>query len=677
MRPKIIKVTKRLERFLVNTRKNSERGILMGVEVIQDALKICRWPGSEIHCVARRDRALIPSLSASLLNGELQVYSHQSRLEALVTGLEQRPQTVGNTHNFEVHFVGLPSKSAEELVKILCQICEQVRLASLVARNLREDYLSERIHALEDAMRKSRGTFTVADLCSFIKMYENVNVNPLSVPPKLHQVSLIPELNHRNNKLPLDESFRHVIEECRSTGRPYYGFRRHRNRPVFLILFPIKRGTEAGVRISSLLLVYDRKPLHFRVAYSVSELVFHYMAMRHTQGQIHTLTRTHRAADPLHTPVRLTGFAHLIRLLRKFARPLLSRALNNARAHSTCMRLFSIDDRSLHVFIDLETELGKRKKREKISDSYWEQSVVAFTFRMGKQLPYTYIPNTVAERLPKKYKRLGLRSILNVRENTRSEICFPIMCGDVCVGTLNFESPVPDGFHEDIAFLEAIQFAIESYFNQLIRANDVAWLIDRLDAHENVHELKSYVQSGVISGRAAELVTQLMIDPHSRSTDCQGLVTSDDVFAKIETWLRSNYDALDVKRIDSAWNCFKTETVRGIKLNREVAEVLFIIIKNLLKNLVSYGDEARDRIRVERKDGGLLRIRSSTCTHIAPDDLDALTIAPIVRTDGTVSYGMFLVGVLARILNGTTMLTRDGPRSVTHTDIILPLGNEL
>ena len=207
-----------------------------------------------------------------------------------------------------------------------------------------------------------------------------------------------------------------------------------------------------------------------------------------------------------------------------------------------------------------------------------------------------------------------------------------------------------------------------------MRANDVAWLIDRLDAHENVHELKSYVQSGVISGRAADIVQQLVIDPHNRSRTSPGVICIADLAARVQAWLRNNYSALDPQRVDALWHCFKTEAVAGLSLSTEAADAIFIISKNLLKNLISYGDEERDRVRFEIK-AGLLRIRFSTYGHIRNDELDALTIAPIFGSDGTASYGMFLVGVLTRILNGTIFLTRQTSRPITLIDIMLPLGS--
>ena len=455
----------RLQKFLARTSRNSECGSLMGVEVVQRALKICRPAAVDIHCLARRDNSYIPSLSTSLQNGKLILYADQQRLSKLVAGLSKERCTVGNTYNVQVYLVCRLSRSAETIADLLCRICEHVRRASLVDRNLREDYVTDRIHALEDAMRQSSGTFKESDLCRFIKQHEKVLGQSLSIPPRLSSVSKIPEIKRSKGYLPVNESCRHIIEECRNTGRPYYGFRRHRSQPVYFMIFPVKRGPEIGPRISSLLLIYDRRPLGFRLAYLISELVFHYMAVRHTHGQIQTLVETHRAVDPLHTRSRLNGFQHLRQLLLAFVAPLLGRALNNTRAHSACMRVFSLDDRSLHVFIDCATELGARKQRDKISENLWQQSVVAFTFHTGGTLSHTYIPLTSSAPLPNEYHTLGLRSVLSVRENTRSELCFPLFCGDVCVGTLNFESPVPDGFNEDIPFLQAIRLSIEAYYN--------------------------------------------------------------------------------------------------------------------------------------------------------------------------------------------------------------------
>jgi len=684
----------------------AQEGRIIGVERIVEAFKIAPLISSTVHCIAHIADSYAASLSLSFVHGEVIYYKNLESLKNYLRNeriLLNRAATGYHATSYQHYtiLIKLPSDCGytkdqiNNLINIVGNICEVVYSHSLQLRNIERDIYNKKFRILESEMNKN-SSYSLNDLCNFIRSHEDVSVIHLYISDLAHELRPDPTqlvLNKdKINKKIIDIRSQDFVDTIRGnyleairTGKSISGTISEDDNVCYYVLIPVLRRNESPRHVTRLLLVYEYEPLFSRKIDFINDYVDYFVSHTGLDRKLRELISVQE--EVLNIPMliarnQIGRYSDFAEIFRKFISSRLSQVLNTTSAHSAVVRLYYPELKGLKVFTADSKDRGQYdyNKVEEINIiplTLRRTSVNAFIFLDGaKRYDYVYLPN-MRKPIPSPYNDGGLDHWLKTRESSLSEICFPLLAGGMPFGTLNIESEVIDAFGEnDIRYLQALQEAIEAYYGNTWHTNDIQWLRGQIDRYENIHELKNYHTLGLLDGHMKELVERFLMTSINERVQLIGSNIL-DLQSRLFEWISLIYHDLsndNLRKIKSILK-FKLDDI-DIPFDR--MESIIVILKNLIRNAERYGDLRRNEITISTRPfygidyHNSIRIFMKIYGAFESETLERIGIAPIADSKGT-HFGMFLVGMLTRILGGTLLVSREVDKLEHVIEIRIPL----
>ena len=283
-------------------------------------------------------------------------------------------------------------------------------------------------------------------------------------------------------------------------------------------------------------------------------------------------------------------------------------------------------------------------------------------------------------RIPAHYRRYGLTKVLRVREHSRCEASIRLTRGKLLGGTLNVESPVEGGLMQDLEFLKSCGAVLSDLLTRMDSSGDRAGLSEIAVTHLHTHAIKDMImkwQPGDAQG-ASTIVERLQrrILPKK---DSQPLVA--------ETTLSLHASTIDtVQDLNRGINRMLDDRRSAVVSERPIEELrwgsippdfpladlssLVVIIGSILDNIKAHSLLAHTNLEmsVQRGPASVGKVLSIVWKSERPlpqdIDRDTVCLAPIHRVDGP-HFGLFLIGVHARLLGGTVEFSENRLRNGT------------
>ncbi len=696
--------------------KYFKEGRLLTVENIAEAcvrLIVCRVT---IHCICTTSSSssLVPSLSLSIIDGNTLYYSNVDELKKTLTVSGCFPPEQSAVDHYSFHTANytilfrLPTgrQRVDEETQLACavvgKICETVRKASLQIRNAERDILTERYDDLTVAFR-SKSNYSLTDLCSFIRNCEDLSVLILHVKTSSghkfeYAVDDLHANKHRLAKSILDTSspeyrkrVKGLFAEAIRTGKTISGYVRDViDFPTFFVIVPVARKVSTQVRQNRILLVYKNEPISSRTIDHVLDYIDLFLSDRMAANRLNEMISVQQrilAIPETLSTNKLIAYQEFEEPFRRFAASRLDQILSTTHAFSAVVRLYDPELNELTIFEEACDADGYRDTNRShpyhaISLRLHRTSVNAFTFLDGgKKYDWVYI-NTFGSPVPKQYRESGLESSWMVRENARSEICFPLISGQLPFGVLNIESPLRGAFDDDIPYLLAEKRSIEAFYDRLIHASDVVWLRSHIIRYENIHEIKNYADHGFFNKETTDILARLLwSEAEARRTPDkkEDSISLGALKVNLEDWTYRMHSDLSEENITKIQSTLAFNFPHSMTVSLELFESVEVILKNLVQNVVRWGDPERDKITIsvqhfyEIKDPGVIRVRMRTYGKITGDILERIGISPIKDKAGSLHFGLFLVGMLTRALGGVLYVSRQVNVPSHIIDVRIPL----
>jgi len=303
------------------------------------------------------------------------------------------------------------------------------------------------------------------------------------------------------------------------------------------------------------------------------------------------------------------------------------------------------------------------------------KSVNVFTFLNGGDIPYVYLPLISKKgqlQIPVEYRKKGLQTNLAYRKHTKSELCFPLMSSRICFGTLNFEAPSVHAFDGDIEYLKIFKKSIELICNAYAAISDFNWVTSQVDVSASIHELYQHLDVGSVFSHEQKDLLRNLFPKNSLSQGPVSALSCSAYGLRIEiyNWIKRTYlHRTSIQFVNKVFKIIKFKFLDfSMPLKNKFYIGVFIILKNLIQNSVSHGDLDKDVIILDDQKyfmlgpGGTLRIIYLSKNHVNKNILDKLCISPVDNKRGERRHGMFLVGLIVKVLNGTTSIDRDSTK---------------
>jgi anti-sigma regulatory factor (Ser/Thr protein kinase) len=365
-----------------------------------------------------------------------------------------------------------------------------------------------------------------------------------------------------------------------------------------------------------------------------------------------------------------------------FSEKCLKQIIKTTYAYSAVVRLYNANKNALAAFTVECNQWGKwngceiddKKKDIELKKQHCSVNAFVFTKALNLEESYVYI-NHLKKPIPEKYKENGLNDRLIFRKSSMSEICFPLFVGKVPFGVLNIESPIIDAFdNNDIHYLLSIKQTIESFYDISIKATDSNWLAARSPVYTNVHEIEQLLRKRdfFTKEQLLHLEPLILFEKNDIMDNCE--ITLDTLREDINKYLEDKINKLDKNKVNLLYWHIKRE----ISINNDVFTKIKLIVFNLIENIIKHSDIRRDTIDFSidftNKKIQILKILVTTYGTFGEDDFSSLTFSPVLR-EQKYHYGMFLVGMLSRNLEGTCYVEKKENKNEKFTiiEVIIPL----
>jgi len=681
----------------------SDQGHLLAIEQIADSFKHKIFSDSIIHCVALTRTSLSPSLSVSWINNNVVFYNNLKKLKECLRDTNAYPMeeahlynyTSHNSTNYTILLKNLKNVLTAEEKKKLCElessICESTKKSCLHLRNLERDVLIHKYNDLKEEM-KNQSDYALSNLCSFIRNHEHLSVVPVYFNSEFvldYSTDEIGQNQHALSDCILNtgsqqyrDRIRFLFIESVNTGKPLSGFRQDVDFFTFFILIPVIRKTEALTRIRDVLLVYSNDPIPLQSIDCIIDCVDLFVSYTMTERKLNEIISIQQ--EVLNIPKilkmkRIDSYSDFEDTLRVFLHSRLLELISTTHAYSAVVRLYDPYKKQLYIFVE---EKGKHTTRvtpiEAISLKNYRQSVNAFTFLDGgRNHEYVYIRNINAA-IPDEYHKNGLDSAIKSRKDLLSEICFPLLAGNVPFGTLNIESQVKRAFDDDIQYLIGIKKAVEAFYSNLLHTNDLQWIRSQINRHENIHEIKNDIKMKKFDEKTSKRLTQLLLLDFQEQSAANH--KNEPIKERMDSWIDQMYSPLIETQREKIHAILEYNLESNVELPLDLVENVIIILKNLVQNIVSYGDRLHDKVIISTNpfykigDRDNIRIYMRTYGIIDSDVIDKIGIAPIRTHHNDIPhYGMFLIGMMTRILGGAMHVSRKSTSDFYVIEIKIPI----
>jgi len=297
-------------------------------------------------------------------------------------------------------------------------------------------------------------------------------------------------------------------------------------------------------------------------------------------------------------------------------------------------------------------------------------SINAWVARNGEPC---YIPNVKVRNASAPYP--GLSGQLQVREETYSELCLPIVVGGRLVGTFNMESPYRDGYSgsTDIALAVAGQVALS--LEQARRAQEQTVFSMTAATAANTHHLLKYVDQ--LRGAPQDRETMERIaDGINLCVDTGAEMQEEDPASTPEI-VRKAFEEVNVDHL-TVW---RNEPPVVIQHPGRDAAVLRTVFGELIRNAHAAAMQTRKlRFSVkyqQTKIGGrrfLSILLGNPIRRRVPEaEQNLLFHAPVRRPFGRVHIGAFAAAALVRSIGGDVYVDLHRPPDfVVAVDLPVP-----
>jgi hypothetical protein len=449
--------------------------------------------------------------------------------------------------------------------------------------------------------------------------------------------------------------------------------RRIRSRPRYLLIAK----SDTGVKKSDL---------------DTIELILHgYTHQRTIANRLQTLAAARRQLQSLAATDLMPediSYPKLLQLFTEFSTWIARETIEATPAHSMTVRLYDHATRSLKLAASASDIDGNYREKHRVSEISVKEmrltSLNAFAFvnSVSSDFKHAYLPRVDAndpriDYIPANLKRLGLKSVLNVRQNTQSEISIPIRYHKIPIGTINIEAPVPEAFEDHFEFLHAIRDNIEEAYERTIGFNDVRSLSRQIATHAAVHELDQYLGlTPPVFNSAQQALLQNLFK--LRTTEEPQQI---DIKEWLKEWAEHTYSNQTAETVEKIVNLVQVKSIQSVRISPVQWTGLQFLIKNLIQNIVSHGSiepgEGNSIVIDDRPLYGvgtreLLRVSSKQTAIRDQNILDRVCVAPIFSRNGGARYGMLLIGMITKTLGGQVFVGRDATREFTECLIRLP-----
>jgi hypothetical protein len=424
---------------------------------------------------------------------------------------------------------------------------------------------------------------------------------------------------------------------------------------------------------------------------SAIELIVHtYIHQRTVANRLQTLSEARRKIQDI--PVRKIpseNISHsgLMDLFAEYCNWICREVLEATPAHSMTVRLYDHAKRALQIAgsaIDADgsyqaAPTGDISVKEK---RFTSLNAFVFVNAASPSFPYAHLPRispggSGTDQIPGELQKLGLRSIMNVRPNTQSEICLPLRCDQIPIGTVNVEAPIPDVFKDHLSFLIAIRDSVEEAFEKTMGYNDIRSLAKQIATHAAVHELDQYLNLSppLFNSEQAELLGRLF-NLRSSTGD-----QPSNLREWLAQWARQAYRNQSDDTIQKIVNLVQIKSIDYNRMSESQWAGVQFLVKNLIQNVVSHGSiepgEGNSIIVDDRPLYGagshnLLRISSKQSAIRDMEVLDRICVAPIFSRTNGARYGMLLIGLITKTLGGQVFVGRDPTAAFTECLIRMP-----
>ncbi len=426
----------------------------------------------------------------------------------------------------------------------------------------------------------------------------------------------------------------------------------------------------------------------------VQDYIEYFSYYRFTERRFEAANAVYRSLKSLREktqPEAPLSRTELAKRMSAFAQGHLDSVLYTTSAHSITLRLFDPTRNTLTLVACASSQGGEVADVEKIRsieiEPHKKTSVNVFTFIDGGanfdhvHLPRIPEPDTSPDQtkprgsfIPKEYSSKGLQGALTKRVNTRSELCFPLMMGDICVGTMNCEAPIYHGFDDDISYLTTIKEGFEAFLSDLMGRFDITWLLRQGWRADAIHELWQYIETDAFECKSASLLKRLFPDP--RTIERSGEKTFGSLHQQLLDWIKSRYGVVS---IDNIFAMLRFRLPDEYTASSLYLDTLYFISRNMIQNAIQHtGIQGSviyfDLVSLRRTRAVQIHFRTrSLLHHISESTIDQLILSPVTDGVGRKRYGMFIVGLLARLLGGTAQASYNRAAGELVIKVIVPI----
>lgn len=690
----------------------SEQGQCLTVDDISPIFNLPILRESNILCIANIDSKLIPSLSLSYFNREVQYHNNVQSLKELIRSLKDKivpAESILLEHNYKTvnyhisasfpYYFSLPDSDRLKICARIGTICDIVLGSSLHIKNYERDNTINKFDMLK-LLLKSNNNFSLYDLSNFIIENENYSILPIDVHSLLsiqfskdlirsnpHKLSS--SILNQNSKL-FKNRIRYQLAETTKTGKVFSGCISDDVNNCYYAIIPVIRKKENPTHITSIVMIYRNMPLYLNEIDDMIDYVDLFVSYGMISRKLNmSISIQQDILNMSHNnpSITINNYSDFYTELKLFLKPLLSEILKTTYASIASVRIYEPNENSLILLINVLNEntetdsisLNIEDKPFKLKN--YRSNATAFTFLVGNTYyDYVYI-NNCNSKIPIEYKDHGLDSDFKDDKDIKSKLFFPLLSQNVPFGVLIIEAKVKKAFDDiDINYIKTLKKAIEAYYNNLLHLNDMQWIKTQINHYENIHELKNLIETKYFNQKTKQLLRRYL---YTRESEYHNNIKKDIILMEryIKIWISQMYCNLTSKshkKIASIVNYQFEENDLTKRLSNDFIDSIQVILKNLILNVVRYGHIDRDRISISNKP--FLKFGESCEIRIfmrsygpVGTDLEKLGIAPIYDSSNIPHFGMFLVGMLTRILGGTISVSKKEMLAYHIIEIRIPL----
>jgi len=248
-------------------------------------------------------------------------------------------------------------------------------------------------------------------------------------------------------------------------------------------------------------------------------------------------------------------------------------------------------------------------------------------------------------------------------DTTQTQLCFTVFFKRAAIGVLNFESTIRKGIGEnDTTYLMKIRSALENYIQLIYESTDKYWLTRQNQIYQNLHELQNLIGGINFPDDYRNIIKDYIDQKNIRESN--QMVPLSRLIGFRENYLEAYRNDLVATNTNPSYineiieeyskACTISISDESISMEAYKVDMIEVIYKNMLDNFKNYSLSNRGRFNVYlRKSKDILGFHSRSSEPFPDCVHNKLLQTPIWQEHrGRYSYGMFIVGMLARQLNG-------------------------